>query len=92
MKPVVQEKSPGLDGLPYKLYLTQTHVFVSLFEVICNNGMKMRSIPQRFTSGVMKLLGKDTYGGDGISNFETLTEIEILAVILASGLLDVISV
>lgn len=52
MELVGRGKTPGLDGLPYKLYLRQSPNFVPLLALIYNNWIKQRSIPQHFTRGL----------------------------------------
>ena len=73
MKSVGFNKSPGIDGLPYEVYLRLSHMFVLLLATIYNNWMRQGSIPRRFTRGIVKLLCKNKHGGDGISNFRPLT-------------------
>ena len=80
-------KSPGIDGLPYEVYLRLSHIFVPLLATIYDNWMRQDSISRRFTRGIVKLLRKNNRGGDGISNFRPLTmlntDLKILAKILA---------
>ena len=91
---VGSDKSPGLDGLPYEVYLKLSHMFVPLLASIYNNWMKQGSISRRFTRGIVKLLRMNTHGGDGISNFRPLTmlntDLKILAMILANCLQTVL--
>ena len=95
LKQIGRDKSPGLDGLPYEVYLRQSPVFVPLLALIYNNWMKQGSIPQRFTRGVIKLLRKKKGGGDGIDNYRPLTmlntELKILAKVLAGRLQAVLA-
>ncbi|CAE1328542.1 unnamed protein product [Acanthosepion pharaonis] len=95
LKQVGLDKSPGLDGLPYEVYLRLSHVFVPLLELMYNHWMRQGSLPQRFTRGVIKLLRKDKDGGDGLGNFCPLTmlntDLKILAKILANRLQLVLS-
>jgi len=90
LKSVGLEKTPGIDGLPYEVYLRLSPMLVPLLETIYNNWMRQGSIPRRFTQGVVKLLCKNKRGGDGISNFRPLTmlntDLKILAKILADRL------
>ena len=92
MNSVGSDKSPGIDGLPYEVYLRLSHMFAPLLATIYNNWMRQSSIPRRFNRGIVKLLRKDKHGGDGISNFRPLTmlntDLKILAKILADRLQD----
>ena len=73
LKSVGLDKSPGIDGLPYEVYLRLSHMFVPLLATIYNNWMRQGTKPRRFTRGIVKLLRKNKHGGDGISNFRPLT-------------------
>ena len=94
LKSVGLDKSPGIDGLPYEVYLRLSHMFVPLLATIHNNWMRQGSIPRRFTRGKMKLQRKNKHGRDGISNFCPLkmlnTDLKILAKILANRLQTVL--
>ena len=94
LKSVGLDKSPGIDGLPYEVYLRLSHMFVPLLATIYNNWMRQGTIPRRFTRGIVKLLCKNKHGGDGISNFRPLTmlntDLKILAKILANRLQTVL--
>ena len=87
MKSVGLDKSLGIDGLPYEVYLRLSHIFVPLLATIYNNRMRHGSITRHFIRGVVKFLRKDKHGGDGISNFRPLTmlntDLKISAKILA---------
>ena len=94
LKSVGLDKSPGIDGLPYEVYLRLSHMFVPLLATTYNNWMRQGTIPRRFTRGIVKLLRKNKHGGDGISNFRPLTmlntDLKILAKILANRLQTVL--
>ena len=94
LKSVGLEKSPGIDGLPYEVYLRLLHMFVPLLATIYDNWMRQGTIPRRFTRGIVKLLRKNKHGGDGISKFRPLTmfntDLKILAKILANRLQTVL--
>ena len=94
LKSVELDKSPGIDGLPYEVYLRLSHMFVPLLATIYDNWMRQGSIPRRFTRGIVKLLRKNKHGGDGISNFRPLTmlntDLKVLAKILANRLQTVL--
>ena len=86
LKSVGLDKSPGINGLPYEVYLRLLHMFVPLLTTIYNNWMRQGSIPRRFTRSIVKLLHKNKNGGNGISNFHSLTmlntDLKILVKIL----------
>ena len=94
LKSVGLDKSPGNDGLPYKVYLRLSHMFVPLLATTYDNWMRQGTIPRHFTRGIVKLLHKNKHGGDGISNFRPLTmlntDLKILAKILANCLQTVL--
>ena len=94
LKSVGLDKSPGIDGLPYEMYLRLSHMFVPLLATIYDNWMRQGTIPRRFTRGIVKLLRKNKHGGDGISNFRSLTmlntDLKIFAKILANCLQTVL--
>ena len=94
LKSVGLDKFPGIDGLPYEVYLRLSYKFVPLLATIYNNWMRQSSITRRFTRDIAKLLRKDEHGGDGISNFRPLTmlntDLKILAKILADRLQTVL--
>ena len=73
LRSVGLDKSPGIDGLPYEVYLRLSHMFVPLLATIYNKWMRQGSIRRRFTRGIVKLLRKNKHSGDGISNFRPLT-------------------
>ena len=88
------DKSPGIDGLPYEVYLRLSHMFVPLLATIYDNWMRQGTIPRRFTRDIVKLLCKNKHGEDGISNFRSLrmlnTDLKILAKILENRLQTVL--
>ena len=90
LKTVGTDKSPGIDGLPYEVYLRLSPMFFPSLTTIYNNLMKQGTIPQCFIKGIVKLPRKDKHGGYGISNFRSLTmlntDLEILVKILADYL------
>ena len=69
LKSVGLDKSPGIDGLPYEVYLRLSHMFVPLLATIYNNWMRQGTIPRRFTRGIVKLLRKNKHGGMGLVTF-----------------------
>ena len=61
-------------GLPYKMYLRLSHMFVSLLVTVHNNWVKQGLIPQRFTRSVVKFLRKSKNGRDEMNNFCTFND------------------
>ena len=47
LKSVGSNMSPGIDGLPYEVYLRLSHLFVPLLATIYNNWMRQGSIPRQ---------------------------------------------
>ena len=67
MKSIGLDKSPGIDGLPYEVYLRLSHMFAPLLATIFNNWMRQGSIPKRFTRFIVNLLRKNKHGLDGFA-------------------------
>ena len=89
-------KSPGLDGLPYEVYLRVPHMFVPILTDMFNHWFAQGAIPGSITKSVITLLKKggrrvwerlDDYRPKPLLN----TELKILARILANRLQIVIS-
>ena len=59
LKQVGLNKSPGQDGLPYKVYLRLLHMFVSILMDMFNHWLAHRAIPGSITKVVITLLKKD---------------------------------
>ena len=96
LKQVGQDKSPGLDGLPYEVYLRMSHMFVPILTDMFNHWFTQGAIPGSLTKGVITLLkkgGRDV--GDGLDDYRPITllntEVKILARVLANRLQRVIS-
>jgi len=91
LKQVGLNKAPGLDGLPYELYLRMSHIFVPILTDVFNNWFTLGRIPKRITKGVITLLKK---GGrnvwEGLDDYRPITllntELKILARVLANRL------
>ena len=89
-------KSPGLDGLPYKVYWRMSDMFVPILTDVSNHWFAQGAIPGRVTKGVITLLKK---GGrhvwEGLDDYRPITllnaELKILARVLANRLQLVIS-
>ena len=93
---VAINKSPGLDGLPYEVYLRMSHMFVPILTDMFNHWFAQGAIPGSVTKGVITLLKK---GGrhvwEGLDDYRPITllntELKILARVLANRLQLVIS-
>ena len=96
LKQVGLKKSPGLNGLPYEVYLRMSHIFVPLLTDMFNHWFAQGAIPVSVTKGVITLLKK---GGrhvwKGLDDYRPITllntELKILARVLANRLQLVIS-
>ena len=84
MKKIRTNKTPRMNGLPYKEYLRLLHMFVPSPATVYNNWMKQKSIPQCFPRIIVNFVRKSKRGEDGICN---LTMLKILAKILVDHLL-----
>ena len=88
--------SPGLDGLPYEVYLRMSHMFVPILTDMFNHWFAQGAIPGSVTKGMITLLKK---GGrhvwEGLDDYRPITllntELKILARVLANRLQLVIS-
>ena len=96
LKQVALNKLPGLDGLPYEVYLRMLHMFVPILTDMFNHWFAQGAIPGSVTKGVIILLKK---GGrhvwEGLDDYKPITllntELKILARVLANRLQLVIS-
>ena len=96
LKQVILNKSPGLDGLPYEVYLRMSHMFVPILTDMFNHWFAQGAIPSIITKGVITLLKK---GGkhvwEGLDDYRPITllntKLKILARVLANRLQLVIS-
>ena len=96
LKQIGLNKSPGLDGLPYEVYLRMSHMFVPILTDMFNHWFAQGAIPGSVTKGVITLLKK---GGrhvwEGLDDYRPITllntELKILARVLANRLQLVIS-
>ena len=74
LKQVGLNKSPGLDGLPYEVYLRMSHMFVPILTDMFNLWLAQRAIPGSVTKGVITLLKK---GGrhvwEGLDDYRPIT-------------------
>ena len=89
-------KSPGLDGLPYEVYLRMSHMFVPILTDMFNHWFTQGAIPGSVTKGVITLLKKGgKHVGEGLDDYRPITllntELKILARVLANRLQRVIS-
>ena len=58
LKQVGFNKSPGLDGLPYEVYLRMSHMFVPILMNVFNHWLVQGAIPSSITKSVITLLKK----------------------------------
>ena len=89
-------KSPGLDGLPYEMYLRLSHVFVPILTDMFNHWFARGAIPGSITKGVITLLKKGSkHVWEGLDDYRPITllntELKILARVLANSLQLVIN-
>ena len=96
LKQVGLNKSPGLDGLPYEVYLRMSHMFVPILTDVFNHWFAEGAIPGCVTRGVITLLKKGgRHAGEGLDDYRPITllntELKILARVLANRLQLVIS-
>ena len=96
LKQVGLNKSPGLDGLPYEVYLRLPHIFVPILTDMFNHWFAQGAIPGSVSKGMITLLkkgGRHIWEGLDVYRPITLlnTELKILARILANRLQLVIS-
>ena len=96
LKQVGLNKSPGLDGLPYEVYLTLSHMFVPMLTDMFNHWFAQGAIPGSVTKGVVTLLEKGgKHFGEGLDDYRPIillnTELKILVRVLANRLQLVIS-
>ena len=96
LKQVGLNKSPGLDGLPYEVYLRMSHMFVPILIDMFNHWFAQGAIPGSVTKGVITLLKKGGQQvGEGLDDYRPITllyiELKILAWVLANRLQRVIS-
>ena len=59
LKQFCLNKSPGLDGLPYEMYLRMSHMFVPILMDAFNHWFAQEAIPGSITKGVITLLNKN---------------------------------
>ena len=96
LRQVGLNKSPGLDGLPYEVYLKMSHIFVPILTDMFNHWFAQGAIPGSVTKGMITLLKK---GGrhvlEGLDDYRPITllntELKILTRVLANRLQLVIS-
>ena len=93
LKQVKRNKSPGLDGLPYEMYLQMSHMFVPILTVMFNHWFNQGGIPGQVTRGVITLIKKGK-GVGGLDDYRPITllntDLKILARVLSNRLRIVI--
>ena len=75
LKQVGLNKSPGLDGLPYEVYLRLSHMFVPILTDMFNHWFTQEAIPGSVTKGVITLLKKGRkHAWEGLDNYRPITD------------------
>ena len=92
LKQVGLNKSPGLDGLPYKVYLRMSHMFVLILTDVFNHWFAQGAIPGSITQGVITLLRKGSrHVWEDLDDYRPITllntELKILAQLVISDLI-----
>ena len=87
-------KAPGLDGLPYELYLRWSHLFVPILTRLYNHWFTLGHIPSQVTKGVISLMRKKDTTGKLMKDWRPITllntELKILAKVLTNRLREVV--
>ena len=92
LKQVGLNKSPGLECLPYEVYLRLPYMFVPILTDMFNHWFAQGAIPGKVTKGMITLLKKVVWHfGEGIDDYRPITALKILARLLANRLQLVIS-
>ena len=96
LKQVGLNKSPGLDGLAYEVYLRMSHMFFPVLTNVFNHWFAQGAIPGSITKGVITLLKKEgSHVREEVDDYRPITllntELKILALVLANRLQLVIS-
>ena len=96
LKQVGLNKSPGLLGLPYEVFLRMSHMFVPFLTDMFNHWFARGAIPGSVTKGVITLLKKGgRHVGEGLDDYRPITllntELKIWARVLANRLQLVMS-
>ena len=90
LKKVGSNRSPGLDGLPYEVYLRMSHLFVPILEAVFNHWFDQGAIPGQVTKGLITLLWKDKEVRDDLDSYRPITllntELKVLAKVLSNRL------
>ena len=96
LKQVGFNKSPGLDGLPYEVYLRMLQMFVPILTDMFNHWFAQGAISGSVTKGMITLPKKGgRHVSEGLDDYRPITllntELKILARVLANRLQLVIS-
>ena len=93
MSQVSNSTSPGLDGLPYEIYKSLSHLFIPILTQLYNHWFTLGHIPSQVTKGVITLLKKKGTTGKGVGDYRPITllntDLKILTKILANRLRNV---
>ena len=92
LKQVGLNKSPGLDGLLYEVYLRLSHMFVPILTDMFNHWFAQGAIPGSITKGVVTLLkkgNKHVWRGD-LDDYRPMTLLNTELKILARVISDLI--
>ena len=75
LKQVSLNKLPGLDGLPYEVYLRLPHMFVPILMVMFNHWFAQGAIPGSVTKDVITLLKKGSrHVWEGLDDYRPITQ------------------
>ena len=92
LKHVGLDKSPGLDDLPYEVYLRLPHMFVPILTDVFNHWFAQGAIPSSVTKGVITLMKKsDRHVWEGPDDYRPITLLNTELKILANCLQLIIS-
>ena len=96
LKQVGLNKSLGLEGLPYEVYLKISHMFIPILTELFNHWFAQGAIPGSITKNMITLLKKeDRHVWEDLDDYRLITllntELKILARVLANRLQLVIS-
>ena len=92
LKQIGLNKLPGLDGLPFEVYLRMLHKFVPIMMDVFNHWFAQGAIPGSITKDVITLLKKgDRHVWEDLDDYRLITLLNTKLKILARVLQLVIS-